>query len=318
MSERGVFAVDRGIFDHPLLAGEPYTKVQAFMWLVAEAAWKPHRRAIGSTVVILARGQVAVSVRFLASKWQWTAPRVQRFLACLKTDTMIETASDTGITVVTICNYDAYQRVSLPRDTARDTPSDTVAIQSRYKGEDKENKETSLREVDREKARKHVWPDDFREVAWARYGKPVEKKAAIAALENLHRADKTDWTEFIGGVDRQAVSVPDPKFRPSLERFIKREKWTDQQLPMETPNGSVPSARIARFAPRSGSSGTVRDAVAAGMVDRAGRRGFGPGSWTDHRGPEDARDHRSRRDDPSIEDADWTSAASYQPAYRRA
>lgn len=314
MSERGVFAVDRGIFDHPLLTGEPYTKVQAFMWLVAEAAWKPHRRAIGSTLINLARGQVAVSVRFLASKWQWTAPRVQRFLACLKTDTMIETASDTGITVITICNYDAYQRVSLPRDTARDTPSDTAAIQPRYKGEDKENKETSLREVVREIPRKHVWPDDFREVAWARYGKPVEKKAGIAALENLHRADKTDWTEFIGGVDRQAASVPDAQFRPSLERFIKREKWTDQQLPMETTSGSGHSDRITRFAPRHQQRPTVVAAMDAGLARVAARRGIGPGGGANGRGPGNEAGHGPRRDDPGIEDADWSPAPRYSSA----
>jgi hypothetical protein len=141
MSELGVFAVDRGIFDHPRLSGEPYTKVQAFMWLVAEAAWKPHRRVIGGVVINLRRGQAACSVRFMAKKWDWTPARVQRFLATLKTDTMIDTAADTGLTIITICKYDIYQRVSLPSDTPNDTSSGTPAIQQRYKGEDKENKE---------------------------------------------------------------------------------------------------------------------------------------------------------------------------------
>ncbi len=38
MSERGVFAVDRGIWDHPMFACEPFTEREAWQWLIAEAA----------------------------------------------------------------------------------------------------------------------------------------------------------------------------------------------------------------------------------------------------------------------------------------
>jgi hypothetical protein len=48
-----------------------------------------------------------------------------------KTDTMIDTKADTGLTIITICKYDNYQQVSLPDVTDTSTPSDTAAIQSR-------------------------------------------------------------------------------------------------------------------------------------------------------------------------------------------
>lgn len=128
MSELGVFAVDRGIFDHPLLTtGEAFSRREAWLWMVAEAAWKPRKVNRNGTVFSLERGQFAHSVRFMAHAWGWSKSSVDRFLTRLKTGTMIETAGGTASLLVTICNYDVYQRVALPdRDTLRDTNRDTT------------------------------------------------------------------------------------------------------------------------------------------------------------------------------------------------
>lgn len=139
MSERGVFAVDRGVFEHPMFADEPFTEREAWMWLVGLAAYRACQRRIGSAVVDLKRGQAAASVRYLAEKWQWKAARVQRFLARLKKEAMIDTAADTGITVISINNYSKYQKVALPADTPNEQAPDTPPIQQRYKEEGNKN-----------------------------------------------------------------------------------------------------------------------------------------------------------------------------------
>jgi hypothetical protein len=141
VSERGVFAVDRGIWDHPGFANEPLTEREAWIWLIAQAAFKPHRRRVGSVTVELAVGQVGASTRFMAAKWGWTESSVRRFLRRLKTDAMIDAATDAGITVITVCNYAKYQRVSLPADAASDAQSGAAMTQQRRKVEDKEYKE---------------------------------------------------------------------------------------------------------------------------------------------------------------------------------
>jgi hypothetical protein len=145
MSERGVFAVDRGIWDHPMFADEAFTEREAWSWLIGEASFKARTRNIGGKVVSLDRGQLAASVRFMAERWKWSKSRVDRFVHRLKTETMIGTDSGTGILVITICNYDRYQRVSLPdRDSTRDSNRDTdgtAAGQQRDKREDTESTE---------------------------------------------------------------------------------------------------------------------------------------------------------------------------------
>lgn len=141
MSERGVFALDRGWFDHPSFAREPFTEREAWAWLIAEAAFKERTKRIGSVVVKLDRGQVAASLRFMADKWDWSEPKVRRFLKRLKTDAMLTGETTQGITVLTICNYAKYQRVSLPRDAANDAQTDAGATQERRKVEDTKSTE---------------------------------------------------------------------------------------------------------------------------------------------------------------------------------
>jgi hypothetical protein len=132
MSERGVFGVARGIWDHPILTGRaPFSRREAFMWLVSEAAWKPRRVRLGRTTITLARGQLAHSIRFMADAWRWEKTKVERFLDDLKTETMIATDASSGQTVTTICNYDKYQVVGLPVSDPNATPPATDARQTR-------------------------------------------------------------------------------------------------------------------------------------------------------------------------------------------
>lgn len=156
MSERGVFGVDRGVFEHDKLRDDkaPFSKVEAWLWLIAAAAWRDHRRRVSGRNFDLKRGQLVASTRYMAERWRWTEARVRRFLDLLKTDAggdaMIDARSDAGVTVITIRKYNQYQRVSLPGDAPSDAgatpPSDAAATQQRRNKEDREYIEGSVGE----------------------------------------------------------------------------------------------------------------------------------------------------------------------------
>lgn len=131
----GVFAISRGIFDHPFFADEALTEREAWIWLIREAAWRDRTTRAGKAVVKLERGECAHSIRFMAEAWGWHRSKVERFLERLKNETMIETRIETGVTVVTISNYDEYQKVSLPSKTLEETPSESEPRQQRDKQE---------------------------------------------------------------------------------------------------------------------------------------------------------------------------------------
>ena len=136
MGEWGTFNVDRGVFEHPAFADEAFTEREAWMWLIAQAAFKPHRKRVGRVVVDLARGQLAHSTRFMAKAWKWSEASVRRFLAKLAREQMVTIADDADLTQLTICNYDSYQATPKKRDAEptqnrRTTLADDDALRAR-------------------------------------------------------------------------------------------------------------------------------------------------------------------------------------------
>ncbi len=229
MSELGVFAVDRGVFDHPKLReSKAYTKVQAWIWLCGRAAWKPYTRRVSGKLFQLERGQLVASTRFMAEAWGWDESRVRRFLALLKSDAdddaMIDAVTDAGVTVITVRKYNEYQRVSLPRDAAIDAVSDAendaVPTQERRKVEDTKNNQVIS------------FGGDFPADAWERfyeaYPHKVGKGAAKRAFGSVMRNRKVSFAELMGGLDRYKRTKPPDISWCNPATFLNQERWADE------------------------------------------------------------------------------------------
>ncbi len=204
MSERGVFAVDRRIWDHDILNDKnPLSRREAWLWLLSEAAWKPHRRRVSGRVFNLERGQLVASLRFIASKWRWTEPRVRRFLGLLKSDSMIVAKSDAGVTVITICKYTEYQRVSLPSDAPNDSASDAGATQERRKVEDRESMEVSVSKETGGTPPTDEFPDQRKQV----FDMALPTLKAQGQDERNARSIIGRWRKLSGGDDSALVGL---------------------------------------------------------------------------------------------------------------
>jgi hypothetical protein len=240
MTELGVFAVDRGVFDHPLLARdvskEPFSRAEAWLWLLAGAAWKDRRYSRAGHVLTLRRGQLSHSLRYIASAWGWSKSATERFLGRLKTETMIETDTGTGALVITICNYDAYQRVSLPTGTQTGTDGGTAAGQQRDRKEDIQDIQEEERVSETGKPvldasppkvsrKKHQYPADF-EADWRAY----------PTTANMSKFEAFTAWKRLDATDRAALSKAIPAFRewcrkdPSypvlhMTRFISKRRF---------------------------------------------------------------------------------------------
>lgn len=227
----GVFAVARGIFDHPFFKDEPFTEREAWLWLCGQAAWKATRVRVGKALVDLKRGQCAYSTRFLAGRWKWKEPRVRRFLSRLKTDAMIVADTDAHATRITICNYNEFQKVSLPRDAATDAASDAQTTQQRRKEESIEYREedilsgTGVPDPDQKKGSRTRYPADF-DAAWLAYPR----------TQNMSKAEALPEWRKLSAEDRTAVLQSIPAYRqflktkPDLEtihfvRYLKKRRF---------------------------------------------------------------------------------------------
>ena len=101
-------------------------------------------------VIEVKRGQMLVSLRFLAGRWQWSTKKVNSFLDLLIQDKMIikETPKETGQTVITICNYDKYNFISQELETEKKQQGNTKETARKQQGNkiNKDNKENKLKE----------------------------------------------------------------------------------------------------------------------------------------------------------------------------
>lgn len=240
MSSRGTFNVDRDIFKHPLLEeGMPYSRREAWIWLIAEASYKPRRVLIAGKMHDVQRGELVVSTRYLATAWRWNHSAVRRFLDALKatqqrhtSDTandtadgpMIDTQSGTGITRITICNYDRYQPNSKLTDTpsgaAKDAPTDTSHFSNTA-----ENRHKSKEQITERKIRGAEAPPDF-SVSTA--PKQLAFEGNTIRLSQQH-FDK--WRESFRGIEdlRAELQVADDYYTDNPPRdgkwFIPVSRW---------------------------------------------------------------------------------------------
>lgn len=104
------------MLEHDAFVGEPFSRRDAWLWLIANAAWKPRRFKVAKIngMIELQRGQTLAARGYLAHKWMWGEKKVRLFLEFLESENMIEMVQSKGrfANVVTICNYDKYQKPS--------------------------------------------------------------------------------------------------------------------------------------------------------------------------------------------------------------
>lgn len=106
----GWISVERAIFDHDFFATEPMSEREAFIWMIARAAYKDTRHRVGSRMMDVSRGTFYATHREMQRIWRWKSHyRVQKFLVRLEGEGMIEATAGPGKSHITICNYGDYQ-----------------------------------------------------------------------------------------------------------------------------------------------------------------------------------------------------------------
>lgn len=143
----GWYRMHRGWMAHAVFRDEEYSRRDAFLWMIEEAAFKPTQVHGPTGTIALERGQFSHSLRYMAAAWKWTEPRVRRYLKSTQDAKIIDAATVAGQSVITICNYDLYQ--ATPKDA--DAGSDAGATQGRRDG-DAKKKEGKKKEEEREGA----------------------------------------------------------------------------------------------------------------------------------------------------------------------
>jgi hypothetical protein len=114
MIKPGWIQLHRRIFDHDMFDGEPMSSREAWIWLIANAAYRDTTHKVGSKRILVPRGSIVTTLRDLAAAFGWESDkRVRGFLARLCDEGMVEVGSSGqrrgSRTHIEILNYDDYQ-----------------------------------------------------------------------------------------------------------------------------------------------------------------------------------------------------------------
>ena len=87
------------------------------------------------------------------------------------------------------------------------------------------------------------WPDDFKELFWAKYPNKVGKPKAIAKLEHARKRGVA-WADVMAGLDRYIAGKPADRAWLNPETFLNQERWTDQPASLQATSQSTAGIEI--------------------------------------------------------------------------
>lgn len=118
--------LNRAIMDDWIWKGdntEPFDMRSAWVDLLLLAYSHDEMRVSHGQPVIVKRGQVPYSQRWLADRWGWSRGKVRRFLSILEKDQKIRVDGTNRNTMITIEKY-AFWQDARPSDSTSDGTSD--------------------------------------------------------------------------------------------------------------------------------------------------------------------------------------------------
>lgn len=152
--ESGYIRLYRSIQEHWLWEKQPFSQGQAWIDLLMRAGYKDKTVAFDKQVISLNRGQFVTSERSLMEKWGWNKTRVRTFLKLLESEKMITRKSDHLKTIITICNYAAFQDLGKYDTDQQETSNEPVINQLETSNEPVVNQQETSDEPVRDQTNK--------------------------------------------------------------------------------------------------------------------------------------------------------------------
>ena len=110
MSGNGWVKIHRSLDDHWLWQRKPFSYGQAWIDILLQCNHSDSKVLIEGELLNCKRGQSLKSLKTWAQRWGWSIQKVRTYFTLLEKDKMIVTKGLRKTTLLTIVNYDIYQR----------------------------------------------------------------------------------------------------------------------------------------------------------------------------------------------------------------
>lgn len=117
----GWIKLHRKIQENDIWMCDKFSRGQAWVDLILNAAHKPTYFFKRGIRIDLKRGQLAVSETGFADRWKWSRTKVRTFLKMLEKEQQISLLKNNVIQVITVLNYEDYQEKKTADQTADQT-----------------------------------------------------------------------------------------------------------------------------------------------------------------------------------------------------
>lgn len=221
----GWISISRDIFDHEFFAREPMSEREAWVWMLAKAAWKDTTHRIGSDMVPVPRGSFFCTLRELQLAWRWGSDkRVRTFLKRTQAERMADASAVMGKTHVTICNYDEYQSIGRNEDASETLPQTQNGRLKETINNKQETKEVST--VSAVDISKHF--QDFWDAYPHRNGQKKNRKDAEAVFSRAIKSGVDVRTISQGVENMHRAADVQRGYARDPTAWLRQQGWNDE------------------------------------------------------------------------------------------
>ncbi|MDD5487108.1 MAG: hypothetical protein PHW65_06100 [Dehalococcoidales bacterium] len=146
----GWVSIHRTLSENRFWKEKPFSRGQAWVDMILIANHKKGYIRKRGVLIEINRGQIGVSIKGLADRWGWSRGKVRRFMHELEMDRQIEQQNSNVTTLITLINYDKYQKTDSKTDskrTANGQQTDTNNKVNNVNNENNEKKKSTSNEV---------------------------------------------------------------------------------------------------------------------------------------------------------------------------
>lgn len=221
----GYLPLSRKLFEHPFWKEKrEFSRAEAWLDLLQSARFDiaPVQMLAGSQIITFERGELPVSLRYLAERWQWSKNKVDTFLKLLLSQKMVakRTAPGTAQTILKISNYAVYN----PLPVATERPKDFPGTSPGHSGDNRKTppgrKQDNTNKEKKEKKEKKAITTPFRVSSEKSDGKNNDS-------DNLYPTSSTGKEKSCAKKESPPLHYPytSEKFMHAWQQLAQCPKW---------------------------------------------------------------------------------------------
>lgn len=267
---KGWIRIERKVFSDDFFAREPMSEREAWMWMIANAAWEDTAHTVGGERHPVPRGSFMVTLREMQSAFGWRSDtKVRNFLKRLELERMVKRTTcgprNASKTHVTICKYDEYQS----QERTRNAP------ETHEKRTSERSKETNINNKQSSSNEEIQQAYDGFKTSAANAGWPVPR-----SFSQDRKAALRKRLAELGGLDGWAQALR----RAEASDFLCQSTWFGFDWMLSPKNlrkimeGNYDNRTRPTSQPSNGRAGSAHDCLMAGFSQFANSEPAASGS----------------------------------------